>query len=128
AVVAEADQFDRVPLASRLLVIGLFDTAAGRALALREKGPFPRWVVLVVGRRSTAARLRAHGNDRADGVEVADVVLLDLQLDRARPRPSFGSRLCVNVVQQSTVARRRRPVARRPLLLSPFELQLQVVV
>src|SRR2546422_8590472 len=55
-------------------------------------------------------------------------MFLDLQLDRARPRASAGSRRGVNVVQQTAVARSFGSVARRPLLFAPFESQLQVVV
>src|SRR5438445_8946860 len=55
-------------------------------------------------------------------------MFLDLQLDRARPGASALARRGVHVVQQTTVTRRFRFFARRPLLAAPFELQLQMVV
>src|SRR5947207_2735264 len=55
-------------------------------------------------------------------------MFLNLQLNRACPGTSASARLAVNVVKQPAVARRFRLFARRPLLFTPLELQLQVVV
>ena len=55
-------------------------------------------------------------------------MLLDLELDRARPGASFGSGRGVDVVQQTAIARGLRLVARGPFARTPLELQLQVVV
>src|SRR5438046_1104791 len=55
-------------------------------------------------------------------------MLLDLQLNRACPGASAVAGRRMNVVQQTAVTRRFGFLTRRPFLLAPFELQLQVVV
>src|SRR5438094_8080424 len=55
-------------------------------------------------------------------------MLLDLQLNRACPRASALAGRRMNVVQQTAVSRRFGFLTRRPFLVAPFELQLQVVV
>ena len=55
-------------------------------------------------------------------------MFLNLQLNRACPGAAVGARGGVDMVKQSAVATSLGFVARRPLLLPPFELQLQVVV
>ena len=127
-VLGECDQLDGVPLAGRLLVVGLFDASAGCALALRKEGPLAARVVVVHDRLRARACLGADGNCRSDRVKIADVVLLDLQLDRARPDASAGSGRRVNVVQEAAVAPCVRTVARRPFPLAPLERQPEVVV
>src|SRR5262245_14796347 len=55
-------------------------------------------------------------------------MFLDLQLNRAGPSPSALARRGVHVIEQAAVARRPGAVARRPFLVAPLELQLQVIV
>ncbi len=72
--------------------------------------------------------LGANRDDGSDGVEIADIVLLDLQLDGAGPGAPFRSGWRVHVIEQAAVAIRLRLIARRPFLPAPFELQPQVVI
>ena len=76
--------------------------------ALREEGPLAGRVVVPDDRGGVRARLNPDGDGRADGVEVADVLFLNLELDRARPDASLGAGLGVDVVEQAAVARGRR--------------------
>jgi hypothetical protein len=127
-VFTEGDQFHRVPFAIGLLVVGLLDAPTREPLRLREIDPFARGIVIVQRGLRAGARLRADGDGRADGVEIADVFFLDLQLDRSRPGPAFRARFRMDVIEQAAVARDLGPLARRPLLLAPLELHPEVVV
>src|SRR5262245_9458157 len=127
-LLAERNQFHGVPLARRLFLVWLLDATARRPLTLREERPLACRIVVVERRLRAGACLRANGDCRSHSIEVADVVLLDLELDRAGPGAAFGTRLTVHVIQQSAVARGFRLVARRPLPGAPFELQTEMIV
>src|SRR6478735_8003149 len=70
------------------------------ALILGEVGPVAGRVVVEERRRRAPADLGANGDRRADRIEITDIALLDLQLDRTRPRPAVDARLGVDVIQQ----------------------------
>src|SRR2546427_965931 len=55
-------------------------------------------------------------------------MFLDLQLDRTCPGASAVTRRGVHVIQQTAVTRSFGFFARRPFLVTPLELQFQVVV
>jgi len=127
-VFPERDHFDRVPLAARLLVVGHLHAAARLSRALREIRPHTVRIVFVERRLNPGTRFGFDRNHGPDRIEIADVPFLNLKLDRSCPRPPFRSGFGVHVVKQAAIPLRRCGVARRPLLLSPFELQPQAVV
>ena len=127
-IVAERDQFDGVPLARGLLVIGLLDASALRALALREERPLTGRIVVVQNRLRIRPRPGPNGDDRPDRVEIPDVVFLDLQFDGPRPRSAADAWRCMYMIEKPAVARDSGAVSGRPSLRPPLELQLEVIV
>src|SRR4051812_9604803 len=102
AVPIEADQVEGVPFTVWLFAVHEFYAPISDRQFLHEERRLPRGLIVP----EVAFAPCVHGDLRAERVEVARIVFLDLKLDRAWPRRMIKARLAVHKIEQAGVAGR----------------------
>jgi hypothetical protein len=118
----EADKIKRIPFAKGFPGVRQLHAAIANRRLLHEQG----WRALGVVKPQFPFRAGRHGDLRTQREKIAHVMLLNLELDRSRPRLVIKPRFAMTEVEQPAIARGMQ--LGTPLFPAPFDLETEMEI